>query len=504
MIRPDKNSSYRLLPLLLITLAVAIISGGWYKDKQNKAKTTLWKDSKNQVQKIYQRQDMLPNIVKIVEKVSHAVVNIQTTQTIQHRGGNQFFGPFSQRGPFGQQDDFWEFFKPFFNRPREFKNKGLGTGFIINGDGYIVTNNHVIENATEIKVKLAQDNKDYPARVVGADAKTDIALIKIELGARKSLPAIKFGNSGRLKIGEWVVAIGNPFGLDHTVTAGIVSAKGRKEINPSGRQGYYDFIQTDASINPGNSGGPLLNINGDVIGINTAISAVGQGIGFAIPIDMAKTILPQLKDKGKITRSWLGIQIQQVTPELAKSFNLDKPRGALISNVVKNGPAAKGGLKSGDIIINFNNHKINNHSDVPWLASTAGEGKTVRITVIRNSKEITLQIKLGKMPEDRRKASLEQKETDVDLGFSVTQLTPQLARKMGFEDEKGVVVTDIDDTSTAFEAGLRPKDIILEINGVQIVDLPQFNRSMKVVADSKFIRIRVKRDMGILFLAFGR
>lgn len=284
---------------------------------------------------------------------------------------------------------------PFLDQGEGFQ-LGAGSGFIIRGDGYILSNNHVVENAKSIKVHL-QDGRVFEAELIGQDPATDLSLLRIDPG-REKLPAVPLGDSDRLAIGEWVVAIGNPMGLSHTVTAGIVSAKGRREVRPDDRLRYADFIQTDASINPGNSGGPLFNLRGEVIGINTAINARAQGIGFAVPINMVKTVLPALRKGGAVERSWLGVQIREVTPELASSNGLDRPRGALVAAVVREGPAEKAGLRAGDLIVRFGGTDIKRHDDLPWLASNAGIGESVAVDVVRNGDPVMMKIVLGRLP----------------------------------------------------------------------------------------------------------
>ena len=299
--------------------------------------------------------------------------------------------------PFGERDPFEEFFERFFggeNPQREFRRRSLGSGFIINREGYIVTNNHVVENASDIKVSLS-DKEEHDAKVIGRDPKTDVALIKIE--AKKDLPAVALGDSSKLRVGEWVIAIGNPFGLGHTVTTGIVSAKGRI----IGAGPYDDFIQTDASINPGNSGGPLFNMNGEVVGINTAIIASGQGIGFATPINVAKDLLVQLREKGRVVRGWLGVQVQRVTPELAKSFGLDRERGALVADVMADTPAAKAGIERGDIIVEFNGRKIEEMNDLPRVVAATPPDADVPMKLLRKGQEKVVQVKVAELKEER-------------------------------------------------------------------------------------------------------
>lgn len=340
----------------------------------------------------------LPDFVSLAKKLRPVVVNIATTQVSE--GGEQpQFG-----GPFGQDDPFNEFWRRFFGAPSPrgpYRQRSLGSGFIIDRDGSILTNNHVVENAQKIVVKLA-DGQEYEAKVVGRDPKTDIAVIKIN--AKGNLPVASLGDSDRLEVGEWVMAIGNPFGLDNTVTSGIVSAKGRQ----IGQGPYDNFIQTDASINPGNSGGPLINLNGEVVGINTAIfSRTGGniGIGFAIPTNLVQELLPQLKGKGKVTRGYLGVAIQKVTPEIAGSLGMNRARGALVANVSKDGPAEKAGVAVGDVILEFDGREVTGSTDLPILVARTAVNKKVRLKVLRDKKEVTLTAAVGELKEEKAAAS---------------------------------------------------------------------------------------------------
>ena len=349
----------------------------------------------------------------LADKVKGAVVNISTTQEVEGNPLMPFLGPES---PFG------EFFghnlpKEFFgNQPHgKMKTHALGSGFVISKEGLILTNNHVVAKATEIKIKLLT-GKEYDAKLVGRDPKTDLALIKVKPDKDFPEPEV-LGDSDALRVGDWVMAVGNPFGLGHTVTTGIISAKSRI----LGAGPYDDFLQTDAAINPGNSGGPLFNMQGQVIGINTAIIAQGQGIGFAIPINMAKELLPQLKT-GKIVRGWLGVMIQDITPELAKSFGLIRSNGVLISDVVKDSPADKAGLLSGDVILRFDGKEIENAHKLSQLVAETAPNTLIKIGLLRNGKEKTLSLKIGTMPEEAQKSISPQKEND--WGMMVQELTP--------------------------------------------------------------------------------
>ena len=428
--------------------------------------------------------------VRLAKELTPSVVNISTTQVVKGRG--------RLRSPLGEDDPFNEFFKRFFgDTPRQFKSTSLGSGFIINRDGYILTNNHVVENATEISVKLS-DAREFKAKVIGRDPKTDIALIKIEAS---NLPMVPFGDSDKLEVGEPVMAIGNPFGLNQTVTTGIVSAKGRF----IGEGPYDNFIQTDASINRGNSGGPLLNVNGEAVGINTAIfSPTGGsiGIGFAIPIDMAKEVLPQLKERGSVTRGWLGVSIQQITPELAKTFGLKQANGALVSDVMDASPAEKAGVKQGDVIVEFNGKKIKSSSELPHIVGGTSVGKEVIMKIMRDGEELALQVKVGEL-KDEQLAALAPSSTKSKLGIDIQQLTPELSRKFGIKDDRGVVVTGVDPDSPGEAAGLQPGDLILEINRSKVATVSQARRALEKPRPDEPTVVLVKREGNTRYVVIG-
>jgi len=440
---------------------------------------------------------MVPrNFSELAENARPGVVNIRTVKTIKGGGRvfRHFFGnPFGDRSPFGEENPSRDFFGPFSggNYSPNFEQQSLGSGFIIDREGYIVTNNHVIENADQIKVKLA-NGKEFDATVVGRDPKTDVALIKIAV-SRHLIP-LEMGDSDALQVGTWVVAIGSPFGLEQTVTAGIVSAKGRT----IGAGPYDDFIQTDASINPGNSGGPLLNIKGEVVGINAAIIATGQGIGFAIPINMAKAILSQLKDKGQVTRGWLGVGIQEVTSQLAKSFGLEEEKGALVSQVFKDGPAQKAGIEQGDIILKFDEKEIDDSRDLPRIVASTPVGETVAIKVFRNGEVLALQATLGEMGEKTETAKT---STRKSLGITVQNITPEIARALGLQEEIGVVVTRVEPGSPAAAAGIQRGDVIQEVNRKPIRDAKDFSQTIGEAKDQENILFLIQRGGGSLFIA---
>ena len=421
---------------------------------------------------------MIPdNFSTLAEQVSPAVVNIQVEKTAGETGMQQQF----HGNPFGD-----ERFKEFFGRgqdPEQRKQAGLGTGFIIDKTGYIITNNHVVENADKIKVVL-KDEREFKAEIVGRDPQTDLALIKVD--AKGDLPTVPMGRSADLKVGEWVVAIGNPFGLENTVTAGIVSAKGR--VIGSGP--YDDYIQTDASINPGNSGGPLLNLNGEVVGINTAIIAQGQGIGFAIPIDMATKILAQLKDSGEVTRGWLGVNIQDLKGELADYYGAKGGEGVLVTEVVPGNPAEKAGIKAKDIITAVDGEKVKNSRELTAKAATLPVGDTTKITIVRDGKEKTIDVKVAKRPLTVADAGKPQVEKEGEYGLQVTDLTPEMAQRLKTNRETGVVVVGVRPDSKAAKAGVQQGDLILEVN----------RQSVSSTGDLKQLLAKYKGGDGVALL----
>ncbi len=428
----------------------------------------------------------LPDFVGLVKRVGPVVVNVSTTQMRKTAQG-----PFGDDGPSGE---FWErFFGGRMPRGPQ-RQSGLGSGFIIDRDGTILTNYHVVDGAEKIVVTLS-DGKTFDGRVLGRDQKTDIAIIKID--AKQDLPAARLGDSDRLEVGEWVMAIGNPFGLDHTVTTGIVSAKGRH----IGSGPYEDFIQTDASINPGNSGGPLLNLRGEVIGINTAIfsqSGGNIGIGFAIPTNLVKELVPQLKTKGKVVRGYLGTTVQKITPEIAESMGL-KPRqgGALVAEVLTATPAEKAGIKSGDVIVEFDGKEIKDSADLPLQVARIAPGKTVQMKIVRDNKELTLPITVGEIKEKEVAAASD----NGDLGLAVQPITPEMAASLGLNGAEGLVITAIRPGSAAEDAGLQRGDVVAEVNRHPVRNLADYNREISKVEKGKSLLFLVRRGEGTLFLA---
>ena len=435
--------------------------------------------------------NVLPDFVALAKRMKPVVVNISTTQVSESRGQQEFGSPFGDDDPF---NDFW---RRFFGGPMPRgpqRQRSLGSGFIIDADGSILTNNHVVENAQKIVVKLA-DDQEYEAKVVGRDAKTDIAIIKIN--AKAALTAASLGDSDHLDVGEWVVAIGNPFGLDSTVTSGIVSAKGRH----IGQGPYDNFIQTDASINPGNSGGPLINLRGEVIGINTAIfSRTGgnMGIGFAIPINLAKELLPQLRGKGKVTRGYLGVLIQKVTPDIAESLGMDRGYGALVANVSKDGPADKAGVKVGDVIVEFDGKEVKDSGDLPIIVARTPVDKKIRMKVLRDKKEFTLNVAVGELKDEEVVASAPEKG---ELGMTVQKLTPQLAENLGLDKTDGVVVTAVEPGSAADEAGIRRGDVIVEVDRKPVRGVEEYRKAIAGSRKGRGVLFLVRRGESTLFLA---
>ena len=427
----------------------------------------------------------------LAEMISPAVVNISTVKII--KGGGRVFRHF-KRGPFGKDDPMQDFFDRFFgeDRQQDFKQRSLGSGFIIDKDGYIVTNNHVVENADKIRVIL-KDEKEFDAEIVGRDANTDLALIKIE--PDHNLPVVNFGDSDELKVGQWVVAIGNPFGLEHTVTAGIVSAKGR--VIGSGP--YDDFIQTDASINPGNSGGPLISMKGEVVGINTAIVASGQGIGFAIPVNLAKGIIDQLKNNGEVTRGWLGVGIQNLTRELAEYYGIENGKGVLVTEVFPGDPADKAGIKPRDVISEVNGAKVETIRDLTGMIANIGVGEIVEIKGFRNGKEQTFKVQIAKRDEDSLYAKKSKKEKEAELGLRVATLTPEIASRYNTTETEGVVVVAAKQGGKGAEAGVLTGDIIKEINHNPIKTADDYAKTIKGIGKGESIHLFIRRA-GVGFL----
>lgn len=445
--------------------------------------TPFWKESKKSIEPMSLPASFAP----LAEKVNPAVVTVYTTREIK--------SPFSRMAP----DEFFWFFGP---GPKNYKQQGAGSGFILTEDGYIVTNNHVVANADEIKVAVGEDKKsEYKAELVGTDPETELALIKIDA---KKLPTVVLGNSDELKVGDWVAAIGSPFNFPHTLTVGVVSAKGRR----LGVGNYDDFIQTDASINPGNSGGPLINLAGEVVGINTLIVSPGMGqgnvgLGFAIPVNLAKMLLPQLKEEGKITRSWLGVMIQEVSPELAESFGMKEPKGALVADVIKGGPAQEAGMEPGDIIIEFDGREIMDNNELPPLVASTGVDKKVKVVILRDNNTMTKWVILKEMPSREQLARSDSSAISPDnkLGLTVKDLTESEAERLGYQGQTGVIVISVNPDSPA-EGKVQPNDLLQKINSKNITDTQDFNKVVKSLKKGQLIRLYVRRGNSSMFFAF--
>ncbi len=432
-------------------------------------------------------QTLQDAFVEVVQSVKPAVVNVATKQRPRSSEGrrSQEVPPFF-RGPL--RDFFGEdFFERFFGEapPQE----GLGSGVIVDTRGYILTNNHVIEKADEIEVRLS-DKRKFPATVVGRDPKTDLAVIKIE--AAGALPVAKLGDSDKIRTGQWAIAIGNPFGLDQTVTVGVISAVGRAGM---GITTYEDFIQTDASINPGNSGGPLLNLQGEVIGINTAIVATGKGIGFAIPINMAHEVKDRLIAQGKVVRAWLGVGIQELTDELAAQFGVKPDDGVLVGNVMADTPAERGGLKPGDILQEFNGVKISSVRQLQREVAKSPVGSQAQLKILREKQPMTLSVVLAEQPADLTASRSPSPEGAADqFGLRVQDLTPELRDQLRVGNVDGVVVSGVDETGSAARAGIRPGDLITEVNRETVKSARDFTRILGQMRQGSNLLLLVRRD----------
>jgi len=431
----------------------------------------------------------------LAEHVSPAVVSIRTSKTVSGGGGGAHGRVPKELEPFfnGPGSPFEDFFG---GGPKgDYQVPGAGSGFVISEDGHILTNNHVVEDADDIEVAF-KDGSTAKAKVIGRDAATDIALIKVDV--KHPLQPLPFGDSHKLRPGDWVIAIGNPFGLEHTVTAGIVSALHRRGIG-TGR--YEDFIQTDAAINPGNSGGPLINLAGEAVGINTAINPRANTIGFAVPIDMAKEVLPSLNTAGFVTRGWLGVVIQQITPDIKEAMNLEDTKGALISRVDPTGPAQKAGIERGDVIVKFDGQPIDEMEELPRRVALVAPGKKVEVVVRRAGKEKTVTVEVGKLQEGEQVAQNEQSKPDggaAVFGLRVQDLTDELSEQLGVQGEKGVVVTEVEGTSPAAKAGMRRGDVILEVNQNEVANVAEFK---KATAGQDKLLLLVRRGEATIFVA---
>lgn len=445
----------------------------------------------------------LPSFRPAIEKLAGAVVNISIEGEAEPLF--QLQNPGDKGKKKGQAPSPFDLFQipPELQQKREFYS--LGSGFVINPDGYIVTNNHVIEKAKKIVVAFKDDKKKYDAKVIGSDPKTDIALLKVEAG--KKLDSVIFGDSDKLEPGDWVLAIGNPFRLGHTATVGIVSAKSRRF--PGGGP-YDDFIQTDASINPGNSGGPLFDAHGEVIGVNTAIFSPGRagsygfniGIGFAIPINIIKDVVSQLYAKGKVTRGWLGVLIQPVTPDAAEALGLGEARGALVAEVMDGSPAKEAGIQRRDVIVSFNGKDVSENDDLPLMVAKTPIGKSVPVEVMRQGKKKDFSVTVKELQEKKEEEVAEEPTPDEEskLGLTVQEITPDIASSLGLNGTQGVLVGNVTPDSPGADSGIQRGDVILEVGATPITSVEDFRRATKNIEKNKPILLLVRRDDNTIFL----
>jgi serine protease Do len=479
----------------MLTLLVSGVGVGRLIDKDNSSESVQFAPIAEKAPPPALRATGQADFVALAKRIGPAVVHIATTQAARPNAAN----------PFGGDEMLEDFWRRFFGQlpPGSGQEQGpsrtqsLGSGFIIDKNGTILTNNHVVENADKILVKL-NDQTELSGKVLGRDAKTDIAVIKID--AKKDLPVAPLGDSDRLEVGEWVAAVGSPFGLDNTITAGIVSAKGRA----IGAGPYDDFIQTDASVNPGNSGGPLVNIQGEVIGINTAIvSRTGgnMGIGFAISINLVKDLLTELQSKGKVTRGWLGVAVQPVTPDLAATLGLKQPGGALVANINEGSPAATAGVAVGDVIQIYDGREIKDSSQLPLLVARTPVGKTVRLKIVRDTKELTLNCTILALKDKDEEIVAAVPQTQ-NFGLTVQQVTPQIARSRGLNGNQGLIVSAVQSGSAADAAGMREGDVILEIDRQPVRAIADFETAIKRSANRSLLFL-IRRGENNLFLALA-
>ncbi len=440
-----------------------------------------------------------PDFATVAEKVLPSVVSIKVEERArQSRHESPFFGPDG-----GAPDWFFHFFgdRKGLPTPEMPEREGLGSGFVIDSSGLILTNNHVVDGADVIEVTLGTPDgvhQTVSAKVVGAAPDFDVALLRAEQPI--NTPALALGNSDQLKVGQWVMAIGNPFGLSQSMSVGIISAKHREDIAPSGHRGIYDFLQTDASINPGNSGGPLVDMNGRVVGMNTAINAQGAGIGFAIPSNVLSRIFPRLRDKGEANRSWIGVQIQSLTPELAQSFGLPDTRGALVAQVVPDSPAEKAGLKEGDVITRFGGKVLSSSSQLPIWASLTPTGKKVDVEVWRKGHSETHAVELAEFPDENAPHARASHKAN-DFGLSIESLTPELRERLGTDARQGAVITEVEPGSLADRAGLQRGDIITQAQGREVDSAADLAKTLHDKKPGEIIRMQVLRDDAKLFIA---
>jgi len=479
---------------IYIASDVGLVRFGFGSDKQ----ATLGASGEIPAE-LLQLQNTSKAFVVVAKTVGPMVVTISSERVIKNAQQFQGETPNSPFGDFFGQDFFDRFFR--YQVPEgEMRQQGLGSGVIVSRDGYILTNNHVVTGADKIRVTLANEKK-YDAKVIGTDPKTDVAVIKIDADG---LPVARFGDSRKLEVGEWVLAIGSPLSeqLEQTVTAGIVSAKGRSNV---GLAEFEDFIQTDAAINPGNSGGPLVNLRGEVVGINTAIlsrSGGYQGIGFAIPVEMAKKVMEDLVKKGKVVRGWMGVVIQNVDENMAEALGIGKARGVVISEIAKGGPAEKAGLKQGDVILQFEGKKVANTVELRNLVVETAPDAHVDVTILRDGKEKTVRVELGELAAEEVAAVEEPKEkVESEIGLEVQTLTSSMAGRLGYENEEGVIVTKVKSGSPAQTAGIQHGDLIKEVNRQKVSNTTDYKKALAKSKSGDSVLLLMRRENATLFVA---
>jgi serine protease Do len=500
------KNKLRLIPWLLSLTLITLIVSGFFGSKPLSlfSKDALWMELS--VEDAQKSQINIPSLAPLVQKVEPAVLVVTTESVIQQQSAQ--LPPGFERGPFG---DFFRFFGPQQQGPMpEQKTKGQGSGFIIHPSGFALTNNHVVEGASSIKIKIGTELKEYDAEVIGSDEDTDVALLKIK-SDRKNWPVVPLGNSSNLRVGDFAVAIGNPLGLELSVSMGIVSARGRRDIHPSGRNGLFDFIQIDAPINPGNSGGPLLNLAGEAVGINTAMSAAGQGIAFAIPIDQVKQILPQLKNKGHAIRAGMGIRIENVSPELAQALGLPFTHGAVIREVMPKSAADKTGLQAGDIITEFDGKIVRDAGSLQVMAGLSGVGRSVPIKIFRDGKSVMFKLTLEELPRENKlnEAILSPKKEETtgveSIGLTVVTLDEKAKIQLHLEKEiKGARIVQINPRSIAAFSGIEVNDVIVKINNQPIKNAASLSSLVEKAKKGEVLRILLRRQRATIFVAISK
>ena len=474
--------------VLALTLVLGVALGAYTSGRAELRRAPLLAQTPPLQAPILPVQMPLPagTFARVAEAIKPAVININT---VSRGSGLQGRTPFEEF--FGE-----EFFRRFFGEtPERIPQRSLGSGVIVDPTGIALTNAHVVERATDIEV-ITLDGSKHRAKVVGMDKKTDLAVLRLDDGKR-TFNFARLGDSDRVQVGDWVLAVGSPFGLQSTVTAGIVSAKARQ----IGQGPFDDFLQTDAAINPGNSGGPLVNMQGEVVGINTAIVAGGSGIGFAIPSNMARKVYVELLAKGKVTRGWLGVSIQPLTPELARSFGAKDVKGVLISDIVPDSPAARAGLKPGDILLEFEGKRLEGPGDLQRAVGLFAPGQSARLKVWREQGESAVEVKIGEAPEERELQQRQGRARSL-LGLEVRPITPEIARQLNLRSSEGVVVTRVEEGSAAAEAGVQRGDVIREVNRQRVTVLADFERLTRSLKEGDKLTMRLQRGQASMYVAF--